>query len=123
MAICFRGRMGSAVLMDRRILTTCSRIFKGYAFLLFRATYPSSKGAVCKTVMHGCNSHRRLHAEMLELADNMDLKSIGPKARVGSNPTLGTMGSWRSWLARFLDMEEVRGSSPLGPTINGVMYE
>ncbi len=53
---------------------------------------------------------------MLELADNMDLKSIEPKARVGSNPTLGTMGSWRSWIARFLDMEEVRGSSPLGPT-------
>ena len=58
---------------------------------------------------------------MLELVDNEDLKSSGPKGRVGSNPSPGTvvanLGSWRSWIARFLDMEEVRGSSPLGPTI------
>src|SRR5207248_1553672 len=27
-----------------------------------------------------------------------------------------TLGAWRSWLARFLDMEEVRGSSPFAPT-------
>ena len=29
--------------------------------------------------------------------------------------TIGT-GYWRSWLARFLDMEEVTGSSPVWPT-------
>ena len=26
------------------------------------------------------------------------------------------LGSWRSWLARFLDMEEVTGSNPVLPT-------
>ncbi len=26
------------------------------------------------------------------------------------------MGGWRSWLARFLDMEEVTGSNPVPPT-------
>ena len=26
------------------------------------------------------------------------------------------MGNWRSWLARFLDMEKVTGSNPVLPT-------
>ncbi len=28
------------------------------------------------------------------------------------------MVDWRSWLARFLDMEEVTGSSPVSTTLN-----
>ena len=28
-----------------------------------------------------------------------------------------SLGNWRSWLARFLDMEEVTGSNPVLPTI------
>lgn len=32
------------------------------------------------------------------------------------------MGLWHSWLARFLDMEEVTGSSPVNPT-KAVFYQ
>ena len=43
-------------------------------------------------------------------------------AYTGSNPvstsTTKTMVDWRSWLARFLDMEEVTGSSPVSTTLN-----
>ena len=31
-------------------------------------------------------------------------------------PTVLETGDWRSWLARFLDMEEVIGSSPMSLT-------
>ena len=34
----------------------------------------------------------------------------------GSNPVSTSMVDWRSWLARFLDMEEVTGSSPVSTT-------
>src|SRR6185295_8784851 len=29
----------------------------------------------------------------------------------------GASGAWRSWLARFLDMEKVTGSSPVAPIL------
>ncbi len=74
------------------------------------ARYPSSKEAVCKTVIHGCKSHpgllvkelsmrrskfdrdsKKLYfAEVLELEDSMDLKSIGGYLRAGVSPALGT---------------------------------
>lgn len=43
------------------------------------------------------------------------------KAKVpGSNPGAPTgfsiTGGWRSWLARVIDIDEVRGSNPLPPT-------
>ena len=40
------------------------------------------------------------------------------KAKVpGSNPGAPTKGGWRSWLARVVDIDEVRGSNPLPPTV------
>src|SRR5438874_2147339 len=32
------------------------------------------------------------------------------------------MGNWRSWLARFLDMEEVTGSNPVLPTEKNIFF-
>ena len=63
------------------------------------------KAGVCKTPIHGFESHRRLFlrccprfgaygggesAEVAELADARDLKSLGLKVHAGSSPALGT---------------------------------
>ena len=40
------------------------------------ASYPSGKGAVCKTVIHQFESGRRLNAEVVKLVDTRDLKSL-----------------------------------------------
>ena len=48
------------------------------------ARYPSRKGAVCKTAMHGCDSHPRLQFLCWRASGGMaytkDLKSFGRKA-------------------------------------------
>ena len=44
------------------------------------------------------------------------LEELCLSGRAGSNPALGTMGGWRSWLARFIYTEEVGGSNPPPPT-------
>ena len=46
------------------------------------------------------------HAGVLELADNMDLKSIGPKARVGSSPTPGTIPKFQDDPERVIKSDE-----------------
>ncbi len=51
-----------------------------------------AKGSVCKTAIHRFNSDRRLHffAQVVELVDTRDLKSLGLTSRAGSSPALGT---------------------------------
>ena len=59
-----------------------------------------AKGAVCKTVMHRFKSGRRLgfeqffqivhFAEVAEMVDARDLKSLDPLDRAGSIPAFGT---------------------------------
>ena len=53
------------------------------------------KGEVCKTFMRRFESDRRLkkdlfYAEVVELVDTRDLKSLGRLDRAGSSPALGT---------------------------------
>ena len=58
------------------------------------------------------------------------LKIARPKGHAGSNPASGIkrqswvlsveLGGWRSWLARRVDIAEVRGSNPLPPTTWGL---
>jgi hypothetical protein len=51
-------------------------------FLFSQPEYFSHSGALLD---------RKYFAEMAELADARDLKSLGPKARTGSIPVLGTI--------------------------------
>jgi hypothetical protein len=66
-------------------------------------------------------------AEMAELADARDLKSLGPKARPGSIPGLGTIigkrdilshkdAGWSSLVARWAHNPKVAGSNPAPAT-------
>ena len=65
-----------------------------------------------------CSDFSKIVAEMLELADNTDLKSVGDKTPCGfeSHSRHQGLGGWRSWLARLLDMQKVIGSTPIPPT-------
>ncbi len=77
---------------------------------------------------------RVFFAEMAELADARDLKSLGPKARPGSIPGLGTIdllfsfkspsalmrqkdAGWSSLVARWAHNPKVAGSNPAPATI------
>ena len=64
---------------------------------------------------------------MAELADARDLKSLGPKARTGSIPVLGTIyktrrdkrqtdAGWSSLVARWAHNPKVAGSNPAPAT-------
>ena len=76
---------------------------------------------------------RDFFAEMAELADARDLKSLGPKARPGSIPGLGTKyvrtffeeerrfsrqkdAGWSSLVARWAHNPKVAGSNPAPAT-------
>jgi hypothetical protein len=81
--------------------------------------------------LSGLYRHRRRlgnFAEMAELADARDLKSLGPKARPGSIPGLGTIkillgpsgqtdAGWSSLVARWAHNPKVAGSNPAPATI------
>ncbi len=55
------------------------------------ALYPSGKGRVCKTLIQRFESARRLCvAQVVEMVDTRDLKSLGLFVRAGSSPALGT---------------------------------
>ena len=69
------------------------------------ARWRSGNAAVCKTAMRGFDSRPGLtrivlsfelivysgtYAEVVELVDTRDLKSLGHCGRAGSNPALGT---------------------------------
>ena len=57
-----------------------------------------AKGEVCKTFIRRFESGRHLlFAEVAELADARDLKSLGDYLRAGSSPAFGTqVKSWQS---------------------------
>ena len=61
------------------------------------------RGKGLQIPVHGFKSRLHLVSEQRVSEEKLNIRS--------------TTVDWRSWLARFLDMEEVTGSSPVSTTI------